>query len=80
MFDPHPEMQIKFARRDRAFMLVCLNLILTVSLMAHLHAISPHYHFDLQEISFEIASFVSVLIMFIAATLIKVTLAERRMV
>jgi len=73
-------MQIKFARRDRAFMLVCLNLILTVSLMAHLYAISPHYHFDLREISFEIGSFVSVLIMFIAATLIKVTLAERRMV
>ncbi|MGB1342708.1 MAG: GGDEF domain-containing protein [Pseudomonadales bacterium] len=73
-------MQIKFARRDRALLLVIVNVILTGSLMAHLYAISPQYVFNFREISFEIASFLSVFIMFVAATLIKVTLAERRMV
>lgn len=74
------ELQIKFARRDRALFLVLVNLVFTGLLIAHLLTSSGGYRFELDQVGFEAASFLSVFVMFVAATLIKVSLAERRAV
>ena len=74
------DMQIKFARRDRALFLVLVNLAFTGLLIGHLFTTSGDYRFELDQVGFEAASFLSVFVMFIAATLIKVSLAERRAV
>ena len=74
------ELQIKFARRDRALLLVLANLVLTGLLIGHLLTSSGGYRFELDQAGFEAASFLSVFVMFVAATLIKVSLTERRAV
>jgi len=74
------EMQIQFARGDRALLLIVTNLFISALIVVQLLKDSNQIRFDLGQFGFEAASFVSVFVMFVAATLIKVSLAERRVV
>ena len=71
------EMQIQFARGDRALLLIVTNLFISALIVVQLLKDSNQIRFDLGQFGFEAASFVSVFVMFVAATLIKVSLAER---
>ena len=73
-----PSLQIKLARPDRALVLIFFNVATSGYLLYHL--VSEHLiHVPPGGLSvlFETASFLSVFLMFIGATLVKVTLAAR---
>jgi len=71
-------LQVKFARTDRALLLLVLNIAMSAFLIHHL---VTHYPLNVPTngltVLFETASFVSVFLMFVGATLVKVTLAAR---
>jgi diguanylate cyclase (GGDEF)-like protein len=74
------EMQIQFARGDRALLLVSINLLVSGLIIWELLSSARRVEIDIGQVGFEAASFFSVFVMFVAATLIKVSLAERRVV
>ncbi|MGA1757340.1 MAG: GGDEF domain-containing protein [Pseudomonadales bacterium] len=71
-------LQVKFARTDRVLWLLVLNIATSAFLIHHL---VTQYPLNLPTngltVLFETASFVSVFLMFVGATLVKVTLAAR---
>ena len=71
-------LQVKFARTDRVLWLLVLNIATSAFLIHHL---VTRYPLNLPTngltVLFETASFVSVFLMFVGATLVKVTLAAR---
>lgn len=71
-------LQVKFARTDRVLLLLVLNIATSAFLIHHL---VTQYPLNLPTngltVLFETASFVSVFLMFVGATLVKVTLAAR---
>ena len=71
-------LQVKFARTDRVLWLLVLNIATSTYLIHHL---VTQYPLNLPTngltVLFETASFVSVFLMFVGATLVKVTLAAR---
>ena len=73
-----PSLQVKLARPDRALVLIFLNVAASSYLLYHLVSEHPiHVPHGGLSVLFETASFLSVFLMFIGATLVKVTLAAR---
>ena len=73
-----PSLQIKLARPDRALVLIFFNVATSGYLLYHLVSEHPiHVPPGGLSVLFETASFLSVFLMFIGATLVKVTLAAR---
>ena len=73
-----PSLQIKLARPDRALVLIFFNVATSGYLLYHLVSEHPiHVPTGGLSVLFETASFLSVFLMFIGATLVKVTLAAR---
>ena len=73
-----PSLQIKLVRPDRALVLIFFNVATSGYLLYHLVSEHPiHVPPGGLSVLFETASFLSVFLMFIGATLVKVTLAAR---
>ena len=73
-----PSLQVRLTRPDRALVLIFLNLATSSYLLYHLVTEHPiHVPHAGLSVLFETASFLSVFLMFIGATLVKVTHAAR---